>query len=1163
MDRLIQREALLNHPFFGRIYDDIQRIGHDFNGKVWSIEEFLYNINDLLRSFLLSSLTDKMDFYDSYTYNKFKSRSEGHQYTIEFLISWIRYYQDHLEIRMLHQLCMLDNPVDALKFMMKARKAACKINDIPPSNAMSQSADEIFIDKPGVVKWCDELFGVGSDSAKVWKWLQQEYKHLRHLSNTNPDLDGIKLLSGHITPDSISLSFLLEYVLKDFLPDKKRYINRLYEYSKQMDDKLGETKSGLPTADNENTEGGSSFPEKNLDYFNYNSANPKIDAIMLYPNLQFDYDSPKKHNHRGSYASNCKKCNHEHKYLSTPNLNSQSPADGKEEVFGIRFKRRKLLRDISKMTKDLMHRKMALSKALALCRSLEPQNIECKRRILFIQRNLAMILNDKNCVPQQEKNKLLESVGMDSFEPYDNNFVQQKLFKDFLNKIQDKGVKLGKEFRDVGMPCANKLDELVQEIEGVVRPDPYIFRKKREDSPWKGPNRGSPDKGGIYPYYGRDNGLDNEHPFGDFNDYNSKPFTGTDSYNSPKRNEKRSRDRSVTPEMQQMDDDFLADSLGAYEYDEDPNNDFIAALGDRKELTQDAANYDTNELGNFLSNPNDGNAPEDKSGDDYVIRMQKLTQDPQRQEDEVQDQPPIQHQQNHSQENEVGDNQPDQGDSESEATEVEDIDPEIIIPDPILKYVEVEVKAPPKETAEINLSTTDLYIEPEPYEPPVVPPKPDMEHKVVDAVPPKPETITQEIETDKPELVNRSMECEEPELIDKDFNTDAIELGNLQVQTDQVKIETKDMNCETDKPAYKTEGFIVKTDPIQPKPRMDHFMKTDDEKLAERAQLFMTTIPITKPAKSSNMTMVTDVIKKKEKKDLTVATDPPVIIAKKDLIMIYEKPITPKKDFECGANPDFIQDLLNKAKEEEVKKERERVERQNELKKLEAAKGKKEFVQSGQETDHVPTNDKNMTTDDENVTKVQDFQIQTEPKESADQCCGREPTTHQAIATDTKEYKHQYIEIDTEFEQAAIRDKLPKDSPAKDLEKSNISKDPKEPDSAVSTQKKPSDKNPRKLPTFEDKGWKRGNTGGDADVSGFDDKEKKEAEKIKPGKLDGDDYAFLKKKEDIPLPKRKTGKKVVRESPFKKSQSNVKDSGSPVSKSSGFKRQLTTGTRNS
>ena len=52
-----------------------------------------------------------------------------------------------------------------------------------------------------------------------------------------------------------------------------------------------------------------------------------------------------------------------------------------------------------------------------------------------------------------------------------------------------------------------------------------------------------------------------------------------------------------------MDDDYLADSIGIY-YDEDPNNDFIAAMGDRKELTKDAANYDTNELGKFTSNEN-------------------------------------------------------------------------------------------------------------------------------------------------------------------------------------------------------------------------------------------------------------------------------------------------------------------------------------------------------------------------------------------------------------------------------------------------------------------------------------------------------------------------------------------------------------------------------
>ena len=952
MERLIQREALENHPFFARIYDDIQRVGHDYNGKMWSIEEFLYNLNELLRSYLLSGISDKHDFYDSYTFKKYKDRFEGHQFTIEFQVSWIVYYQDYLEVRLVHLICLSDNFAEALKFMLKGRKAACKILEINPSTGMSMSADEIFIDKPGVLKWCDELFGIGSDSQKVWKWLQQEYKHLRYLSNTNPGMDGIKLLNGHITPNSLSLSYLLEYVLKDFLPDRKRYINRLYDFSKQMEDKHGDTNTGLPSGDNGTRD--PSVREKNQDFFNYSSANPKVDTYMLNPNLQFDCDSPKKHKHQGSLAhsSSCKKCNIESNYYSEPNLNSQGSGT-KDDGFGVRHRRRKLLRDISKMNKDLIHKKIAIAKALALCRAIEPLNVDCKKKIIFIQRQLANLLNDSGVVPPEDRKKFLESCGMDTFEPYDKRYAMEKLFKDFLNKIQDKGVRVGKEFREIGIPCANKLDELVQELENSVRPDLFIFRKKREDSPTKGANMGSPsDNGGIYPYIGRNNGQEEE-------DY---PYASVgDKYDTPNRNRsrQRSKDRSLSPEMQPMDDDYLADSIGIYEYDEDPNNDFIAAMGDRKELTKDAANYDTNELGKFTSNENPdqrGNVDED-----YVIRMHRLT--PQKEDDNVKDivaeVEPQQAQEDPESSEQEEEPEPTPVESQSEDTEIEDIDPEVIIPDPILKYVEVEVKPPPKEKREMKLDTIDLYIEPEPYEPPVIPPKPDMEHKEVDAVPLKPELTTQATEVDRPETMDRSMECDIPDLFDKDVSTDTIKVEHLLVQTDAEKVETREIECETDKPVYKSQGFVVKTDPIKPIPKVDHFMITDVEKLAVRTQLSMASDPIKESAKT-NMTMKTDTIKKREKTNMTMKTDAPKVIQKTDLKMMYEKPKVDKKDFDCDANPDFIQDLIDKAKQDEVAKERERVAKINELKRQENMQGKPEIVQSGTETEQVFFADKNL-----------------------------------------------------------------------------------------------------------------------------------------------------------------------------------------------------------
>jgi hypothetical protein len=85
------------------------------------------------------------------------------------------------------------------------------------------------------------------------------------------------------------------------------------------------------------------------------------------------------------------------------------------------------------------------------------------------------------------------------------------------------------------------------------------------------------------------------------------------------------------------------------------------------------------------------------------------------------------------------------------------------------------------------------------------------------------------------------------------------------------------------------------------------------------------------------------------------------------------------------------------------------------------------------------------------------------------------------------------------------------------------------------------------------------NTGRAPDSSEFSDKIVKDKEDVKVGKLDSNN-PFLKADKNDGGPKKRSGKRVIRESPFKKSGTKDLDA-SPVSKSSGFKRQLTTGAR--
>jgi hypothetical protein len=316
MQRKIPSVALDNHPFFAQIYKDLTQLEHSFQGKAWPVEEFLYNLYELLRNYIVDGLPDKLEFYDAYLYNKFKNRRDGHQYTIEFLVSWVKFYQDSLEVRLVHQLAHSAEFSDAVKFLIRARKVAMTINGLDPGGPWS--SDKIFLDRKGIANFCDELFGPGSDSDKVWKWLQQENRHFHDIQHTAQDLDGVQLLSGHIDSERVSLSYLLEYVLKDFLPDKKRYINKLYDLEK--------TSAGPVT-------GGPYSPSKARPDGLVDDGTDPVDMPLLDPYSTRTGTGPMGRGHpsgsddymlygtnpKEASNKNCMKCDNDQKYFSTPN----------------------------------------------------------------------------------------------------------------------------------------------------------------------------------------------------------------------------------------------------------------------------------------------------------------------------------------------------------------------------------------------------------------------------------------------------------------------------------------------------------------------------------------------------------------------------------------------------------------------------------------------------------------------------------------------------------------------------------------------------------------------------------------------------------------------------------------------------------------------------
>jgi hypothetical protein len=167
--------------------------------------------------------------------------------------------------------------------------------------------------------------------------------------------------------------------------------------------------------------------------------------------------------------------------------------------------------------------------------------------------------------------------------------------------------------------------------------------------------------------------------------------------------------------------------------------------------------------------------------------------------------------------------------------------------------------------------------------------------------------------------------------------------------------------------------------------------------------------------------------------------------------------------------------------------------------------------------------------------------------------------------TEKKELKDTETIMEEAWELEAIKAKLPEEPEPIIQPKEHKTPEPKplkeaSIDGGKSFSRQGTNKNSGSRGTFEKDGWRTGNTGGNADVSDFGPEKKKEEKKpVKVGKLNAEDNAFLRKDNENDGPKRKTGRRVVRDSPFKKSETIKDDEKSPVSKNSGFKRQLTTG----
>lgn len=167
-----------------------------------------------------------MSFYDFFLYEKFKTLADGYQWTIEFLVGWKKFIGSFLEIRILNQISQHSQGKMALKFWLKARDVAIDLKGLRGSPT-PPSTDDIHLQTSDVKAFTDALFTNTSTPTKVLIWLKTENQFLSSLSQTSPPSPQIKYLSSQLSPISVSLSYLLEYILRDYLPHKKRYIDIL------------------------------------------------------------------------------------------------------------------------------------------------------------------------------------------------------------------------------------------------------------------------------------------------------------------------------------------------------------------------------------------------------------------------------------------------------------------------------------------------------------------------------------------------------------------------------------------------------------------------------------------------------------------------------------------------------------------------------------------------------------------------------------------------------------------------------------------------------------------------------------------------------------------------------------------------------------------------
>jgi hypothetical protein len=336
-----------------------------------------------------------MSFYDYFLYEKFKTLADGYRWTIEFLIGWKKFMGSFLEIRILNQISQHSQGKMALKFWLKARDVAIGLKGLG-SSPFTPSTDEIHLQTSDVKAFTDALFTNSSMPTKVLIWLENENQFLASLNQTSLGDLPIKKLSYQLGPGFVSVSYLLEYILRDYLPGKKRYINMLCKPK--------------PYLSNENFDKGSQVTKNSNDKDSlFNESQNSAQLQLTQEKINVDREN------RDFYGG---KKNGE--TLKCENLGILD----KKEIRG------KLRKAIKLMNTEMEDKRVGISRVLGLLRVVDPVNDNAIGRVSRLRDFFWGVLGTG--LGKAERERLIENFGYKDFELLDKGTtLDSNLFSNF------------------------------------------------------------------------------------------------------------------------------------------------------------------------------------------------------------------------------------------------------------------------------------------------------------------------------------------------------------------------------------------------------------------------------------------------------------------------------------------------------------------------------------------------------------------------------------------------------------------------------------------------------------------------------------------------------------------------------------------------------------